>query len=87
MLDLSRFYFFRNLLLCLCWSDNRWLWRYCDFVIPFSAQMASVSLCITGPLYLALGMGLLISCCTIQRDKQQDPNPGISIKFSILSGG
>ena len=40
-----------------------------------TAQMASVALSISGPRYLALVMGLLISRYTIQGDNQQEQNP------------
>ena len=40
-----------------------------------SAEMASVALSISGPLYLALVMGILISRYTIQSGNQQGQNP------------
>ena len=68
MLDLSRIYYFAFVSLTTV--------GYGD-IVPTTptAQMASVALSISGPLYLALVMGLLISRYTIQGENQQDQNP------------
>lgn len=68
MLDLSRIYYFAFVSLTTV--------GYGD-IVPTTptAQMASVALSISGPLYLALVMGLLISRYTIQSEDQQGQNP------------
>ena len=68
MLDMSRIYYFAFVSLTTV--------GYGD-IVPMTptAQMASVALSISGPLYLALVMGLLISRYTIQGDNQQGRNP------------
>jgi len=69
MLDMSRIYYFAFVSLTTV--------GYGD-IVPTTpaAQMASVALSISGPLYLALVMGLLISRYTIQGDNQKWENPG-----------
>jgi voltage-gated potassium channel len=65
MLDLSRVYYFAFVTLTTV--------GYGD-IVPSTptAQMASVALSISGPLYIALVMGLLISRYTVQAEKQDD---------------
>jgi hypothetical protein len=68
MLDVSRIYYFAFVSLTTV--------GYGD-IVPTTptAQMASVALSISGPLYLALVMGLLISRYTNQSENQESQNP------------